>query len=142
MPFIEHAQQQAGHRRRGLFDFIEEHQREVALFAGDGVQLLLGEHRLGFAMAQISGRRADQFGDLMFHLELAAIHFQDVLFAAVKHFGERFDGLGFSGAGGPEQQKYADGTAFRSQTGLKHLNVRDDHPGSRRLADHLLGQHR
>ena len=71
------------------------------------VQLLLREHGLGFAMAQIAGRRADQLGHLVLHLELAAIHLEDVFLAAVQHVGQRFDGLGLARAGGAEQQKDA-----------------------------------
>ena len=139
---IEHAQQQAGHGRRGLLDFIEQHQREVALFAGHGVQLLLGQHGLRFAVAQVSGRRADQLGHLVLHLELAAIHLEHVLLAAVQHFGQRFDGFGFARAGGSEQQEYAHRTAFGRKPRLKHLNVGNDDVRGGRLSDHLLGKNR
>ena len=137
---VEHAQQQARHGGRGLFDFVEQHQRQVALFAGDGVQLLLGEHGLGFAMAQVAGRRADQLGHLMLHLELAAIHLEDVLFGAVQHFGQRFHGLGLAGAGGSQQQEDADRPAFGRQAGLEHLDIGNDDPGGGGLSDHLLRQ--
>ena len=70
---VEHAQQQPRQRRRGLLDLIEQDERESAVIAGDSRKLLLRKHRLRFAMAQISGRRANQFGDLMFHLKFAAI---------------------------------------------------------------------
>ena len=139
--FIEHAQQQPRHRRRRLFDFVEQHQRKVALVAGHGVQLLLRQHRLRFAMAQIAGRRADQLGDLVLHLELAAIHFQDILLAAVQHFGQRFHGLGLARAGGPQQQEHAHRPAFGRQTGLEHLNIGNDDARRGGLPDHLLRQH-
>ena len=139
---IEHAQQQARHRRRGFFDFVEQYQRQAALFAGHRVQLLLGQHRLGFAVAQISGRRANQFGHLVLHLELAAIHLEDVLLAAVQHVGQRFDGLGFPGTGGPQQEKHSDRAALGRQAGLKHLNVGNNDPRGRRLTDDLLRQYR
>ncbi len=90
-------------------------------------------------MAEVSGRRANQFGDFVFHLELAAIHFENVLLAAVQHIGQRFDGLGFAGAGGPEQQKHADRAAFGRKTGLKHLDVGNNHSRGGRLAHNLLG---
>jgi hypothetical protein len=135
---VEHAEQQAGHGGRGLFDFVEKHQRKVALLAGDGVELLLREHGLGFAMPQVAGRRADQLGDLVLHLELAAVHFEDVLFAAVQHFGECLHGLGFARAGGSQQQEHAYRPAFRRQTGLEHLDVGNDHPGGVGLAYHSL----
>ena len=135
---IQHAEQQARHRRRGLFDFVEQHQREVALFAGHGIQPLLGQHRLGFAVAQVSGRRANQLRHLVFHLELAAIHLENVLLAAVKHVGQRFDGLGFAGSGGAQQQEHAHRAAFRRQTGLEHLNVGDNDPRGRGLAHNFL----
>ena len=140
--FIQHAQQQARHRGRGLFDFVEQHQREAALFAGHRIQLLLRQHRLGFAVAQVSGRRADQFGDLVLHLELAAIHLENVLLAAVQHVGQRFDGLGLAGTSRSQQQEHTHRAAFRRQAGLEHLNVRDNHPRGGGLADDFLRQYR
>ncbi len=139
---VEHAQQQARHGGRGFLDFVEQHQRQAALFAGDGVQLLLGQHGLRFAVAQIAGRRADQLGDLVLHLELAAIHLEDVLLAAVQHFGQRFHGLGFARAGGSQQQEHAHRPAFRRQAGLVHLNVGNDDPRGGRLADNFLRKNR
>ncbi len=137
--FVQHAQQQARHGRRGLFDFVEQHQRQAALLAGDRVQLLLRQHGLRFAMSQVAGRRADQFGHLVLHLELAAIHLENVLFAAVQNFGEGFHGLGFAGAGGSQQQKHPYRAAFRGQARLEHLYVRDYHPRGRGLSHHFLG---
>ena len=91
-------------------------------------------------MAQVAGRRADQLGDLMLHLELAAIHLEHVLFAAVQHFGQRLDGLGLARAGGPQQQEHAHRPAFRRQARLKHLDIGNDDPRGGRLADDLLRQ--
>ena len=71
--FIQNSEQQAGHAGRGLFDFVEQHQRQAARFTGDPAQLLLGQHGLSFAMAQIARRRADQLGHFVLHLKLAAI---------------------------------------------------------------------
>ena len=42
-------------------------------------------------MPQVAGRRADQLGHLMLHLELAAIDLEDVLFRTVQDFGEGFN---------------------------------------------------
>jgi len=39
-------------------------------------ELLLREHGLGLAMAQVAGRRADKLGHFVLHLELTAIHSQ------------------------------------------------------------------
>ena len=136
--FVQHAQQQPRHGGRGLLDFVEQHQRKAAFLAGDGVELLLGEHGLGFAMAQIAGRRADQLGDLVLHLELAAIHLENVLFAAVQHFGQRLHGLGLARAGGSQQQEHANRPAFRRQARLEHLDVGNDDSRGGRLAHHLL----
>ena len=138
--FVQDAQQQPRHRRRGLLDFVEQHQRQAALFAGHRIQLLLRQHRLRFAMAQISGRRADQLGDLVLHLELAAIDLENVLLAAVQDFGQRFDGLGLARSGGAQQQKHAHRAAFRSETRLEHLNVGNDDLGRGRLSHDLLRQ--
>src|ERR1017187_699714 len=131
--FVEHPEQQARHGGRGLFDFVEQHQGEIALVAGDGGQLLLGEHGLCLAVAQIAGGRADQLGHLVLHLKFAAIHLEDVLLAAVQDFGEGFDGLGLARSSGPQQQEHANRAAFRSEAGLEHLYIRNDEARGGRL---------
>ena len=138
-PLVEHAEQQAGHGRRGLLDFVEQDQGQVALLGGDTVQLLLGEHGLRFAMPQVAGRRADQLGYLVLHLELAAVDLEDVFFGAMQDVGEGFDRLGLAGAGGTQQQEDADRPALGGEPGLVHLDVGDDDPRGSRLPDDLLG---
>jgi len=108
-----------------------------ALLAGHRIQLLLGQHRLGFPVSEIARRCSNQFGDLVLHLELAAVYLEDVLFAAMQHFGERFNRLGLASTSGAQQQENSNRPAFRRKTCLEHLNVRDDQMRSRRLADHF-----
>jgi hypothetical protein len=130
---VEHAQQQTRHGWRGLFDFVEQHQRKPLLSLATEVSFCCVS-RLRFAMPQISGRRADQFGDLVLHLEFAAIDFQQVLRAAVQRFGERFHSARLAGAGGTQQQEHADGPVFGRQAGLKHLDIRDNYTDYVRLS--------
>ncbi len=66
-------------RRRRLLDFVEEHERQIAARRGDGGQPLLRQHRLGFAVPEVSRRRADQLRDLVVGLELAAVDLQHAL---------------------------------------------------------------
>ena len=89
-------------------------------------------------MPQVAGRRANQFGHLVFHLEFAAIHFENVLFAAMQDFGQGFDGFGFASAGRTQQEEHPHRAAFRRQTGLEHLDVRDNDPRGGGLAHHFL----
>ena len=77
-------------------------------------------------MAQVAGRSADEFGDLMFQLEFAAIDAEQVAGTSVNGFGERFDGAGFPGAGGTQQKEDSDGAAFRGETCVVHVDVGDD----------------
>ena len=98
--FIEYPQEEPRHRRSGLFNLVEQHDRELTFFAGYRAELLLRQNGLCFAMTQVSRGRADELGDLVLHLELAAIHLEKVLLAAVQHLGERLHGFGFTGAGG------------------------------------------
>ena len=93
---VENAEQEARHGGCRLFDFVEKHQREIAFFAGDGIELLLGEHRLGFPVSQVPRRCANELGHFMLHLEFAAVHLQDVFLAAVQHFRQRFYSFGFA----------------------------------------------
>ena len=135
---VENAHQQARHGRRGLVDFVEQHQREVALLAGDRVELLLGEHGLSFAVAEIAGRGADELGHLVLHLVLAAIDLEDVLLAAVQDLGQRLNGLGLAGTGGTQQEENPYRPALGSKARLEHLDVGDDVLHGGRLPNDLL----
>ena len=74
----------------------------------------------------------------MLHLEFAAIHLEDVLFAAVQHFSQGLHGFGFARAGRSQQQEHPHRPAFRRQTRLKHLDVWNDYAGGGGLAYNFL----
>ena len=88
---VEHAQQQRRQGRRRFLDLVEQHQREVAVAADDGLETLLRQQRLRLAMADVPGRRANQLGHFVVRLVLGAIDLEQMLGAAVQNFGERFD---------------------------------------------------
>ena len=138
---IEDAEQQRRERRRRLLDLVEQHDRDRALRRDGLRQLLLGQDRLRLAMAEVARRRADELGDLVVRLELAAVDLDDLLLAAVQHLGQRLDGPRLAGAGRAEQQEDADGPPFRVQPRLIHLDVRDDALHRGRLADDLAREH-
>src|SRR6476661_6968339 len=77
-------------------------------------------------MSQVSGRRADQLGDFVLHLELAAIHPQQALFTSVQDVGESFDRPRLAGSRGTQQQEHARRAAFGSEARAIHLHVRND----------------
>ena len=137
---VQDAEQQPRHRWRRLFDFVEEHQRKVAGFARYAVHFLLREQGLCLAMAQIAGRRSQQFGHFVFHLEFAAIHSKNFLGAAVQHFRECFDGFGFSRSGGTQQQKHTGWPALGREHRAMHLNIGNDSLYGGRLADQSARQ--
>jgi hypothetical protein len=74
------------------------------------------------------------------HLELAAIHLEDVLFAPVQHFSQGFDGLRLAGPGRAQQQEDADRPPFRGKASLEHLDIGNDDARGRRLPHNTLGQ--
>ena len=92
-------------------------------------------------MAEISRRRADQLGDLVVGLELAAIDLEDGFRRAVQHLGERLHRARLAGAGRAEQQEDARRAVGRRKSRLVHLQVRDDVLHRRGLSHHLAGQH-
>jgi hypothetical protein len=57
--FVEDAEEEPGHGRGGLLDFVEQNQGQAVLFASDGIQLLLGQHGLRFAVTKVARGRAD-----------------------------------------------------------------------------------
>ncbi len=61
--------------------------------------------RLGFAMPQVSGRRADQFGNLMAVLKLGAVDLDHRARIAYQRFRHGFHRARFARAGGPEEEQ-------------------------------------
>src|SRR5213594_3433414 len=72
-PLVENAQQQRIQRRRGLFDLIEQDDRDIALLTDNAQQPFLCQQRLCLTVADISRRRADQLSDFMVRLVLGAV---------------------------------------------------------------------
>ncbi len=64
------------HGRRGLLNLVKQDDRNVRVLARDAIDLRLIQHRLRFPMAEIARRRADEFGDLVLHLEFTAVNLQ------------------------------------------------------------------
>ena len=90
------------------------------------VQYFLAQQRMRFAMPQISGRRADQLGDLMAVLELGAIDLDDRARILDQRFGCRFDDAGLAGSGRPQEKEVADRSSGSAHPGQIHLiNIYD-----------------
>ena len=97
------------HKRiAGLLDFVEKHEAQLHPLGVILVQHFLAQQRMRFAMAEISGRRADQFRDLMAVLELGAIDLDHRARIAHQAFRRGFHQTRFAGAGGAEKQEIAD----------------------------------
>jgi hypothetical protein len=77
-------------------------------------------------MPQISRRRANQLGDFMLHLELAAIDPKETLLVSVQRIGQRLYRPRFTGTGGTQQQEYSRRAPFRRQPRTIHLHVRNN----------------
>jgi hypothetical protein len=58
----------------------------------------------------------------------------------VKHLRKRFNGAGFSGAGGTEKEKNAGWPTLRRKSGAKHLDIRNNCGDSGRLAYEAFGK--
>src|SRR6266849_5206724 len=63
---------------------------------------------MSLPVSQISGRRADQLGNLMAVLELGAVDLDHCARVADEAFSGRLDKPGFARAGRPEEQKISD----------------------------------
>ena len=61
------------------------------------IESILGQPRVGFAVTEISGGRADEFGNFMTVLKLAAIDLNDGAWIAEKRLGGRLHGACLSG---------------------------------------------
>ena len=56
-----------------LLDLVKQHERERHFGCVVLIQRLLTQQRLGFAMPQVAGRRADQLSDFVTMLEFRAV---------------------------------------------------------------------
>ena len=74
-------------------------------------------------MPQVSRRRADQLGDFVLHLKLAAVDAHQALLAAVQNVRQRLHRAGLAGAGGTQQQEHARRPALGTEPGAIHLDV-------------------
>src|ERR1700744_791083 len=90
------------------------------------IQRFLAQDRVRLAMAEISGRRADQLGDFMAVLEFGAVYFYDGARVAEKRFGGCFHKPGLSCAGGSQEKQVADRTARSAHPGQVRLVYPDD----------------
>src|SRR5262249_13135474 len=78
-----------------------------------------------FAVAQIAGRRSDQFGDLMAVLELGTVDLDHRPRTAGESLRHRFHKPRLAGTGGAQKEKVGNGTSrtrHTSEVGLVHLD--------------------
>jgi hypothetical protein len=134
-PLVENAQQQRIQRRRGLFDLIEQDDRDIALLTDNAQQPFLCQQRLCLTVADISRRRADQLSDFMVRLVLGAVDPEKLLLAAMEDFGKCLDCAGLTSAGWTKKQKDARGAIRRAEAGLIHLDIGNDVLQGAGLAD-------
>ena len=124
--FVENAEQQVPQRVAGLLDLVEQDEAQLHLFGVILVQHFLAEQRMRLAMAQVSGRRADQLGDLVAVLKLRAVDLDHR--AAVAHQALRrgFHQPRLAGAGRPQEQEVADRPSrARHARQIRLINVND-----------------
>src|ERR1700681_4958808 len=103
---------------------------------------------MSLAMSQISGRRADQLGNLMTVLELRAIDLDHCTGVLQQRLSGSLYDPGFARPGRAQEQEIADGTPGGAHTGQMHLIdvydllnclvLSDDHPAQVRFERHSL----
>src|SRR5262249_15681731 len=89
------------------------------------VEYFLAQQRVRLAIPEISGRRSDQFGNLMAVLKLGAVNLDYRTRVAHQAFRGRFYRSGFTGSSRSQTQEVTDGpprTAHSYQLGLVNLN--------------------
>ena len=137
---VEDAQHEVPQGVAGLLDFIEQHQGELHFVGVMLVQHVLAERRMGLAVAQVAGRRADQLGDLVAVLELGAIDLHHRARIAHQAFRGGFHNARFPRSGWTEKQKTGHRFARRAHPRRPGL-VRIHHlPNCHFLPYHPLAQ--
>jgi len=137
---IEDTEQEVPHGVAGLFDFVEEDEAQLDGVGMELIEDVLAEERMRLAVSEVSGRRADEFGDFVTVLELGAIDFDDGFGVADEAFGESFDGAGLAGPGGPKEEEAPDGASGAAHPGAVSLIKIDDLPDCFLLADDAPAQ--
>ena len=102
---VEDAEQQLPQRVAGFFDLVKQQDRELQLLRVPLVERFLREQRMGLAMSKISGRRADQFCDLVRMLEFSAVDFDERLGVAEERFGNGFNDARLARPGRTQEKK-------------------------------------
>ena len=134
---VERLQEQVPDIGMGLFEFVEQDDRERLLAHA-------ADQRVG-----LDGRRrtlAEDLADRFMSLEFAHVEADHPLDRAEQKFRDRLGELGLAGAGRPGEQKHADRLVGIVQPGLEHGDARDhgldrfvlaDHACSEKVADRL-----
>src|SRR5271165_2118314 len=118
---IENAEQQLPQGVGGLFNFVEQQNRQLELVGMPLAQRLLRQYRMGLTMAQIARRRADQLRDLMRMLELSGVNLDAGAWVAKQRLRHRLDDASLAGTRRSEEQEISDWPAGRIQSRQKHL---------------------
>jgi hypothetical protein len=124
----------------GFFNFIEQQKAELQIFPVILGQLLLGNQRMSFAVAQVAGRRTDQLGDLMGVLKFRAIHFDDGPRVSEENFSGGLDDTRLARSSGAQKQQITYGPADRAHACAINLVEVRDGANALFLPDNLLAQ--
>ena len=119
----------------GLFDFVEENQSIRKLRSTEALEVVAGEDGLCIGVADIAGRRTHEAGGFVLLLVFGAIDLEQSAGAAQQHFGQRLYRMGFSAAGGSEQEHGAHGPARLPGLDFNALKEAKDGVGGLGLAD-------
>src|SRR5204862_3866808 len=95
--------------------------RKLELVRVPLIECLLREQGMGFAMTQVSRRRADKFCDFVGVLKLGAIYFDARARVAEQRFRQRLNHAGLAGPGWPQKKQIPYGPSWRIQSRQEHL---------------------
>src|SRR5260370_39507944 len=115
--FVQDPEEQIPEGVTGLLDFIKEDEGELHVFRVILIERFLGEKSVRFPMAKITRRRADEFGDFMTVLKLAAVDLNDSAWIAEKRLGGRLHGACLPGTRRPEEQEVSNRSAIWRKPG-------------------------
>ena len=104
-----------------LFDLVKQQQAELEGLRVVLAQAFLGDQRVRITVPQITGRRANQFSNLVRVLKLRAIDLHHGAFVAKQSLRRGFHDAGFSRSGGSKKQQIPDRPARRVQPRAKYL---------------------
>src|SRR5262249_43303064 len=130
------AQQQLPESVAGLFYFVKQNEGQLQIVGVASLERLLGDHGVGFTVAEVTGRGTNELRDLVPVLELCAVDFDDGSCIAEKNLGGRLHQARLAGSRRAEEKQVCDRPSRNREPGSVYLVNSSQSPDRSFLSHH------